>query len=64
MYQIAGFTWCLGQDVKIKSKEGKFLNRYEVMEVPNCVTEVDVKETISKLSINSIKQNCKKRYTI
>jgi hypothetical protein len=64
MYQIAGFMWYLGQDAKIKSKEGNFLNRYEVMEVSNCVTEVDVKETISKLSISSIKQNYKSSYRI
>lgn len=64
MYQIAGFMWYLGQDAKIKSKEGKCLNRYEVIEMSNCVTEVDVKETISKLSISSRKQNYKNSYTI
>jgi len=48
--------WYLGQDAKIKSKEGKCLNRFEVMEVSNCVTEMDVKETVSKLSISSRNQ--------
>jgi len=45
MYQIAGFMWYLGQDTKMKSKERKCLNLYEVMEVLNCVTEVDVKRS-------------------
>jgi hypothetical protein len=64
MYQIAGFMWYLGQDAKMKSKERKCLNLYEVMEVFNCVTKVDVKEAISKLSISSRKQNYKNSYTI
>lgn len=63
-YEIAGFMWYLVQDVKIKSKEGKCLNRYEVMEVSNCVTEVDLKETVSKLSISSGKQTYKNSYRI
>lgn len=56
--------WYHGQDAKIKSKTGKCLNRFEEVEVSNCVTEMDVKEAISKLSISSRKQNYKNSYTI
>lgn len=44
---------CAIWDAKIKSKEGTCLNLHEVVEMPNCVTEVDGKETGAKFSTSS-----------
>jgi hypothetical protein len=46
-------TWYIGNDAKTKCKDGWCLKFYEVMEEPNCFTEVGFKEMRSKFSTGS-----------